>query len=223
MRELSDALGLRDCAQDVKMSFADQRELFADALVQLTRRAPRCIRHEVKKCLGPCVAACRHDEYGERVALARVVPRRRRRRTARLQMRARMEESAERLDFERAALLRDKLRRLEGLREQFDRMRYAVDTLTFVYTVPGHDGEERMYFVRRGRVRAECAVPRCARDQADVRQRLADVFAVSEPRGAAVPAHEVDELLLLSSWFRRFPDELARTRSADALLELQAA
>jgi len=27
-----------------------------------------------------------------------------------------------------------------------------------------------------------------------------------------VPTHEVDELLLLTSWFSRFPEELARTR-----------
>jgi hypothetical protein len=26
-----------------------------------------------------------------------------------------------------------------------------------------------------------------------------------------VPSHEIDELLLLSSWFRRFPEELGRT------------
>jgi excinuclease ABC subunit C len=27
-----------------------------------------------------------------------------------------------------------------------------------------------------------------------------------------VPSHEVDELLLLSSWFKRFPGELERTQ-----------
>ena len=32
---------------------------------------------------------------------------------------------------------------------------------------------------------------------------------------AAVPTHEIDELLLLSSWFRRFPEELDRTRIID--------
>jgi excinuclease ABC subunit C len=29
--------------------------------------------------------------------------------------------------------------------------------------------------------------------------------------GMQVPSHEIDELLLLSSWFQRFPDELTRT------------
>src|SRR5438067_7610539 len=186
VRELSDALGLRDCANDIKMRFADQRELFPDELVQITPRTPRCIRHEIKKCLGPCVAACRHDEYAERVAMARAfldgvddAPL--------LTLRARMEASAEALDFERAALLRNKLYRLEGLRDQFDRLRYAVDTLSFVSTVPGHDGDDRVYLVRRGRVRDEMPAPRRAADRARLRERIGEVFQAPEPRGAAVP------------------------------------
>jgi len=222
VRELSDALGLRDCAQDVRMRFADQRELFPDELVQITPRTPRCIRHEIRKCLGPCVAACTHDEYGDRVALARAFldgvddgPL--------VALRASMEASAERLEFERAAMLRDKVRRLEGLRDQFDRLRYAVDTLSFVYTVPGHGGDDRVYLVRRGRVRHEMPAPRRARDRATLGEHVGAVFGTPEHRGAAVPAHEVDELLLLSSWFRRFPAELARTTPPDAVGEAEAA
>ncbi|AHG91437.1 UvrB/UvrC protein [Gemmatirosa kalamazoonensis] len=217
VRELSDVLGLRDCANDVKMRFADQQELFPDALAQIAPRTPRCIRHEIRKCLGPCVAACSHDEYDERVALARAfldgvddAPI--------VTLRSRMEECAEALDFERAALLRDKVRRLEGLRDQFERMRYATETLSFLYTVPGHGGEDRTYLIRRGRVRGEMAAPRRPRDRELARERVAAVFDAPEPRGAAVSPHEVDELLLLSSWFRRFPDELARTATPESWL-----
>jgi excinuclease ABC subunit C len=214
VRELSDALGLRDCAQDVKMRFADQRELFAEALVQITPRTPRCIRHEIRKCLGPCVAACTHTEYADRVHLARAF----------LDgvddgpldaLRASMEQSAERLEFERAAYLRDKVYRLEGLRDQFDRMRYAVDTLTFAYTVPGEGGEDRVYLVCRGRVRGEVPAPRDDADRRALAARTAELFDLWDRGGSAVPAHEVDELLLLSSWFRRFPAELARTAAPD--------
>jgi hypothetical protein len=41
-----------------------------------------------------------------------------------------------------------------------------------------------------------------------------DVFDTAERVSAQVPAHEIDELLLLSSWFRRFPAELARSQAA---------
>ena len=66
-----------------------------------------------------------------------------------------MEAASERLEYERAAVLRDKLKRLEALRGQFARLRFAVETLSFAYTVPGHDGDDRVYLIRRGRVRAE--------------------------------------------------------------------
>ena len=42
-----------------------------------------------------------------------------------------------------------------------------------------------------------------------------EVFTPMERDTGAVPTHEIDELLLLSSWFRRFPEELGRTRAID--------
>jgi excinuclease ABC subunit C len=205
VRELNDVLGLRDCALDRRMHFSDQRELF-----QIQPRTPGCIRYEVKKCLGPCVAGCSARAYMDRVALARAF----------LDgmddgpihtLRREMEAASERLEFERAAHLRDKLHRLESLKEQFIRFRFAVETLSFVYSVPGHDGEDRVYVIRRGRVRAEFPAPQTIRERAQLRRTVAEVFERTEHKGAQIPTHEIDELLLLSSWFRRFPGELART------------
>ncbi len=214
VRELNDALGLRDCSLTTRMHFADQRELFV-----LTPRTPGCIRHEIQKCLGPCIAGCRETEYDERVRHARnfleggdEAP---------LEaLRARMIEASEQLAFERAGMLRDKLTRLEVLREQLSRLRFAVETLSFVYTVPGHDGDDRLYVVRRGRVCAERQPPRTRADHDELKQIVGDIFspAVRESP-AAIPAHEIDELLLLSSWFRRFPTELTRAEDATRFLD----
>ena len=210
VRELNDAVGLRDCAVDRRMVFSDQQELF-----QLTPRTPGCIRFEIRRCAGPCVAGCSAGEYAERVRLARAF----------LdgtdfapidELRRRMEESSERLEFERAAALRDKLQRLEGLREEFGRLRFAAETLSFVYPVPGENGQcDRVYVVRRGVVRADEPAPRSARDRRRLRGLIDDVFGHPEPMRGAVPTHEIDELLLLSSWFRRFPKELDRTQAPD--------
>jgi excinuclease ABC subunit C len=208
VRELNDALGLRDCRLDQPMHFADQPELF-----QIFPRTPGCIRHEIKKCLGPCVGGCTAQEYDERVGLVRAF----------LDgyddgpmdaLRTEMEAASEAMEFERAAVLRDKLQRLEALREQFIRFRFAVETLSFVYTVPGHAGDDRVYLIRRGRVRGEYAMPRSERDRARLLEMVDDVFGPAERETSQVPSHEIDELLLLSSWFRRFPDELARSRDA---------
>jgi excinuclease ABC subunit C len=42
------------------------------------------------------------------------------------------------------------------------------------------------------------------------------VFTPAERASAQIPTHEIDELLLLSSWFRRFPEELHRTSASPA-------
>ena len=209
VRELSDALGLRDCSLDQKMYFADQVDLFGVPL-----RTPGCIRHEVKKCLGPCVGACTVSAYAERVALARAFlegtdegPIER--------LRADMQIASDRMEFERAATLRDKLHRLEELREQFGRLRFAVETLSFLYTVRGHAGDDRLYLIRRGRVRAEVPAPKTSIDRKSLDVLVRSVYSPPERQTASVPTHEIDELLLLSSWFRRKPDELDNTRSAD--------
>jgi excinuclease ABC subunit C len=216
VRELNDALGLRDCRIDQPMHFADQPELF-----QLMPRTPGCIRYEIRKCLGPCVGGCTAREYDEKVGLVRGfldgnddAPMRR--------LRTEMEEASQLMEFERAAVLRDKLQRLEGLREQFIKFRFAVETLSFVYTVPGHEGEDRVYLIRRGRVCGEYATPRSERERTKLLEMVESVFNPSDRDTAQVPAHEVDELLLLSSWFRRFPTELARSTGAREFLTATA-
>ena len=210
VRELNDVLGLRDCAKDQAMHFADQPELFS-----IFPRTPGCIRFEVKKCLGPCVGGCTAQQYQDRVKQARAF----------LDgaddgpietLRTDMERASERLEFERAASLRDKLHRLESLKEQFARLRFAVETLSFVYPVPGYDGADRLYLIRRGRVRAEADMPESAGDRARMKELIDQVFSPVERETSQIPTHEIDELLLLSSWFRRFPAELKRTRAPSA-------
>lgn len=206
LRELNDVLGLRDCRLDMPMFYADQPDL-----LPLPTRTPGCIRHEIGKCLGPCVGAVREDEYLARFRAAReflegahdspLLP-----------LRTQMEASSDALDFERAAVLRDKIRRLEALREQFARLRFALESLSFVYTVPGAtDDESRAYVIRRGRVREEGPVPRTPAERRDLDARVSAILAPAERTPVTVPGHEVDEVLLVASWFRRNPDELERT------------
>ncbi len=205
LRELNDVLGLRDCRLDQPMFYADQPDL-----LPLPSRTPGCIRHEIGKCLGPCVGAVREEEYLTRFRAAKeflegqhdapLAP-----------LRAAMEASSDALDFERAALMRDKIRRLESLQEQFGRIRFALESLSFVYTVPGDARERSMsYVVRRGRVRHECPTPRNAAKRRALDERVAEILAPAERAPATVPGHEVDEVLLVAAWFRKHPKEFTR-------------
>ena len=207
IRELNDALGLRDCALDTPMYFSDQRDL-----LDLPSRTPGCIRHEIGRCLGPCVAAVREAEYEAAFTAARGFLEGAQDAPLNL-LRSRMEEASDTLDFERAAFWRDKLQRLAALREQFGRLRFALESLSFTYVTPSVNGEDRAYVIRRGVVRAEGPAPRSSAERAALEARaLVDGNGARRPQ--TVPGHEVDEVLLVAGWFRKFPLEMTRTVGA---------
>lgn len=204
VRQLNDLLGLRDCSLSTPMRFADQSDLFA------FEATPRCHRFELQLCVGPCAGLCTETEYHRRVALARAFldgdadePLR--------WLNERMIQAAERWDFEYAARLRDRAGRLETLRDEFSRLREALDSLSFLYMVPGYDAEDRIYLVRRGTVRATLRAPRSAADRRSLACLVEQHFGVPEPGGTLVPKHQVDEILLLARWFRCNPEERRRT------------
>jgi excinuclease ABC subunit C len=211
LRELSDALGLRDCTHDRRMRYSDQQEIFT-----LPPRTPGCIRFEIGKCLGPCVAAPSSRSYRERVVQARAFldgaddgPIER--------LGQLMQDASDRLEFERAGVLRDKRQRLEDLRDRFDRMRFAAESLTFAYRVEGVGGDDRVYLIRRGVVRAELPAPKTKREEAALRDAARKVVAdtpITSPR--SIPQHEVDELLVIAAWFRANPGEMERAQPLPA-------
>jgi hypothetical protein len=61
-------------------------------------------------------------------------------------------------------------------------------------------------------------MPRSEHERIRLLEMVESVFGPVERDSTQVPSHEVDELLLLSSWFRRFPAELARSRGASAFV-----
>jgi excinuclease ABC subunit C len=203
-RELSDALGLRDCKDDVPLRFRAADEPAPKGL-----RAPDCVRHEVGKCLGPCVSACTEEAYRERVGLVRAFLEGESRAPLAL-LRREMERSKETLAYERAALYRDRHERLARLASQFRKVRFAPDALTFAYPVSGFGGEDKVYLIRRGTVRAELAAPRTTAERMALAGRAQAVFGPEEATSAALRPHEIEEILLLTAWFRKHPGELAR-------------
>jgi hypothetical protein len=87
-----------------------------------------------------------------------------------------------------------------------------ADRLTFRYHAQTFDGGEHVYFIRRGTLRAELTLSEtheCHDNYSSLTQR---VYAGPDPKGADIPLHDLDEFHLISSWFRRNPQELTRTR-----------
>jgi len=220
VRVLSDLLKLRDCAQDRPLRFADQADLFGG-----TGEAAGCLRHELGTCLGPCAAKCSADAYRASVAHA----------VAFLESHAvapidhvldAMADASDARDFERAALWREKLDALEALFAAVSRLRAATQALSFVYGVrdrtPAKEGgghDDRVYLVHRGLVRTVAPWPRTPIERDAFRAAVERHAGLPEGGPAAHTAPEMDELLLVMSWFRQHPEEFESATPLERWLE----
>jgi excinuclease ABC subunit C len=203
VRVLNLELGLRDCALDMPVVYAEQGDLFT-----APRRAA-CLRYELGSCLGPCggfvTQAAYEDRVGQAMAflegrgmapLDRVVDA--------------MTRASEDAAFEAAARLRDRFEALEWLFAAGSRIRAAIDALSFVYVDPGTYGDDRAYVIRRATVRASAPAPHTPIERTAFRALVAE-HAGPEPASGALPPDAIDEMVLLLSWFRRHPAALRRT------------
>lgn len=200
VRRLNDFYRLRDCAQTVKMHFADQTELFHQD------RTPKCLRFDIGTCAGPCAGTCTRAGYGAHVRAARKFLDGADDRPL-ADLTAKMAAAAGAMQFERAASLRDRLASLEWLSEKLNWLRTARTANTFVYPLTGNDARTVWYLVHRGRVRGSCYRPNCP-TSADVAARLIEDVYGQDP-GTHITPHQVDHVLLVSGWFRRYPAEKA--------------
>jgi excinuclease ABC subunit C len=213
LRVLNDVLGLRDCRQGLPMVFGDQSDLFASA------PAPRCLRHDLGTCLGPCAARVSADRYAEAVATAVDFLEGR---TAEPVGRVLdvMAQAAERAEFERAAAWREKLEAVEWLFGAVARLATALDALSFVYHVRDETGgpDDRVYLVRRGLVLAEAALPRTPIERVAFAAQVERHREFTQPALVSRSASEMDQLLLVTSWFRRHPEAFEFTTPYDRWL-----
>ncbi len=203
VRVLNDALGLRDCADRVPMVLRDAGDFFADD--PRYTRTPGCHRYETRRCLGPCVAACSHDEYLTQISRAQQFingisdePQ--------VALEREMAVASAALSFERAGWLRDRLASLETLNAQLARVREALQRPSFAYRVPSTVGADWLYLVREGRVIGNASV-------GDVNgvDRLLTLEAAPQSRATALTVDALEELTLLEHWFRTRGEEHLRT------------
>jgi excinuclease ABC subunit C len=207
VREIRDLLELRDCAASTRMRFADQLDLFgADP-------QPLCMRADVRKCIAPCAGRCTKAEYSAQVELARRfldgdadIPL--------TILRKRMDAAADRLQFEYAGELRDRMHRLEDARAELVSLRGFIESLSFVYEVPGHAGDNRAYIIRRGSIREERPAPKDDVEREALTERARRLLQRRETYARVAPT-QAAEILLLARWFRLRPHELQRTWRVD--------
>jgi hypothetical protein len=123
-----------------------------------------------------------------------------------------MTGAADTLEFERAAILRDRLDALQWLFDHLERLRQAV-THSFIYPVENHDGSQTWYLIRHGLVRA--ALPALGEE---VQTALDAVYQGSTQGPPGLD--EIDGVLLVAGWFRRHRSERKRVLDVEAARQL---
>ena len=212
MRELAHAVGLRDCPGATPVFFDDQLEIFKGG------RTPLCMRAELGTCLAPCCGGSTGDAYQRQVEVARRFLEGRTREPL-IGLERRMEQAVDRLDFEYAGVLRDRVARLQAFQDRLAAFRGRVESLTFLYRVPGFAGDDRVYLIRRGRIQRDYVYPKSRRDRDRVSTAVEDVYRNIDRGPAALRPHEAAEILLVARWFELRPKELKRTVTPKQWLE----
>jgi excinuclease ABC subunit C len=206
VRTLNDLLGLRDCSDAMPAVFLGQGDLFDQP------RQAGCMRHEFGFCTGPCAGFVAQWDYRRRVETAMAFLEGRTIQPIDRVVQA-MQEAASQSKFEVAARWRERFEQLEWLLAATSRARSARDLLTFVYRDPGEFGDDRVYLVRQGVVRAVFPYPATPIEHEAFRAVVAEEAARPVLPTGPLPLESLDEILLLMSWFRAHPDALRRTSS----------
>jgi excinuclease ABC subunit C len=207
---INDMFGLRDCPQAQEMIFPDEGGLFFE------ERPPGCLRFEIGSCLGPCTGSCPRTTYNAGVRASRgflagtaMGPLE--------ELRAAMTTAAAALEYERAGILRDKLELLSWLTTRLERLRQARTKMSFIYPVAGNTGRCTWYLIHAARTVRAVAAPRDRDSGKQAREAIRAVFWGHAPD--LLESHEhVDSMMLVMAWFRKYPEELRKTMTADAAL-----
>jgi excinuclease ABC subunit C len=211
VRRLNDHFQLRDCPQKQEMIFADDAELFPG------RRTPGCLRYDIGTCLAPCAALCSREAYAVRVRQARDFLTGKDTSALEALEQAMIAASAAG-QFERAAGLRDKLLSLQWLATRMEQVRHMRRQGSFVYPLAGADGVVWWYLIHGGRTVAAYPALRAAGQAALIRSvyqdRKTDLLLESYEHW--------DAMLLVSSWFRRWPEERKRVMKPDEAVRIAA-
>jgi excinuclease ABC subunit C len=214
VKDLNDVLGLRDCALDMSIAFAEQRDLF-----EPERRAA-CIRHELGTCLGPCGGFVTEFDYHHKLDVAMSFLEGRGIDPLNQVIEA-MAHASDSQHFEVATRWRARFDSLTWLLGACAKAHATLEALSFVYTDPGTHGDDRSYVVRRGTIRALAPTPRSPIERAAFRALVSEHLATA-PEPGPVPTEAIDETLLVMSWFRQHPGALRRTEALADWLENHA-
>src|SRR5262249_21642126 len=173
---------------------------------------------EIGTCLGPCAAACSRRDYHDGVRAARKFLETRDDTPLR-KLEAEMVTAAARQAFERAAFLRDRVQPLRWLLDKLAQLHKVRTEYSFIYPATGSTGEVIWYAIHGGRTIAVAVPPRTAGDARAAAKMIKAVYGSPGADARTLESYEhIDGMLIVASWFRRFPKERGKVLSPEEAL-----
>ena len=211
VRILNDSFQLRDCAKQLRRAGCAGRSPGANADGRHSRPYDDfgCLRGQMGTCLGPCCGGCSSRQYADRVRAAAAFLR-----GTDLSALGRIERSMRAASaaehFERAASFRDALAALGNLQAMLEELRTVRQTYSFVYPLPSYTGAPTWYCIDHGQVIAVAPAPTNRRSARECLKVLDRVYPTGVSKLGQEPPDDPDLVLIVSAWFRDYPDELHR-------------
>lgn len=159
-----------------------------------------CFYHQIKRCHAPCALLQSREDYeretdtvrkflsGERIGIVAAL------KTA-------MQESSERLDFEEAGLLRNRMKELERIFFRQRQISSSINENNVVIIVPTEERDKKVevFFIRHGRLHFQRLVGKKLPVK-ELERALVTVYF----DGTDAPPHsrkeEIDEIRIIASW-----------------------
>lgn len=167
-----------------------------------------CLYHYIGRCAAPCIGAVSREEYRRLIDQIILFLEGKQERIVN-DLQSAMEESAKRMDYERAATLRDQIQALHKVIEK-QRIISAAETDQDVIAFAREDGQAcvQTFFIRQGKlIGREYFVLTGTQDENDLEimssfvKQFYDEAAYVPP--AIVLQHSVDEAMVIEQWLQQ--------------------
>jgi DNA polymerase-3 subunit epsilon len=158
-----------------------------------------CFYHQIARCGAPCSVQQSLGEYQQEVHRVRAFLSGAEDGILRRMERA-MEQSAEELKFEEAAILRDRLTELQRIFSSGERVADSINANNMLVLLPAEElGKRHLFFIRHGRLAGRLLVGGRLPESA-IRKQLSRLFFTAEPLPLQIGKLEIEEMRIVASY-----------------------
>ena len=158
-----------------------------------------CFYHQIARCGAPCSLQQSLDEYKHEVCRVLAFLSGSEDGILRKVERA-MEQSAEELKFEEAAILRDRLTELQRIFNNGERVADSINANNMIALLPAEEfGKRHLYFIRYGRLAGRVLIGGRIPESA-IRKQLSRLYFTAEPLPLQIGRIEIEEMRIVASY-----------------------